>query len=150
MSRPVVGHALPEWVLDEVSPERMKVMAAVLRDPNPIHWDRAELAARGLPPRLINQGPINLGYVTNMLEAWAGKGAIRRLEARFTSNVLEGDRVRAGGTVVAVREVEGGLLADCEVWLDVDGRGRAVGGTATVEFAGSELDGSVSDGQHER
>jgi acyl dehydratase len=145
MSGPQVGDALPEWVLDPVSPERMKVMAAVLRDPNPIHWDRAELVARGLPPRLINQGPINLGYVTNMLEAWVGRGAIRRLEARFTSNVLEGDRVRAGGTVVGVRAQDGRRLIDCEVWLDVDGRGRAVEGTATVEPSTS-----AGDGEHER
>ncbi len=140
MTRPGVGDPLPEWVLEEVTPERMQVMAAVLRDPNPIHWDRAELVARGLPPRLINQGPINLGYVTNMLEAWAGRGAIRRLEARFTSNVLEGDRVRAGGSVIAVRGDDRGLLVDCEVWLDVDGRGRAVEGTATVALGRSDGD----------
>lgn len=140
MTRPSVGDPLPEWVLEEVTPQRMQVMAAVLRDPNPIHWDRAELVARGLPPRLINQGPINLGYVTNMLEAWAGRGAIRRLEARFTSNVLEGDRVRAGGSIVAVRSDDRGPLVDCEVWLDVDGRGRAVEGTATVALGGSDGD----------
>jgi acyl dehydratase len=145
MRRPEVGDHLPVWELEEVSTERMKVMAAVLRDPNPIHWDREELVARGLPPRLINQGPINLGYVTNMLEAWAGRGSLRRLEARFTSNVLEGDRVRAGGDVTAVREHAGRLLADCEVWLDIDGRGRAVEGVATVEVLGS-----ADDGQHER
>jgi acyl dehydratase len=143
--RPEVGDLLPVWELDGVFPERMKVMAAVLRDPNPIHWDREELVARGLPPRLINQGPINLGYVTNMLEAWAGRGSIRRLEARFTSNVLEGDHVRAGGRVTAVREHDGRLLGDCEVWLDVEGRGRAVEGVATVEIARS-----ADDGQHER
>jgi acyl dehydratase len=145
MRLPEVGDRLPEWELEEVSAARMKVMAAVLRDPNPIHWDRTELVARGLPPRLINQGPINLGYVTNMLEAWAGRGALRRLEARFTSNVLEGDRVRAGGLVSAVREDAGRLFADCEVWLDVDGRSRAVEGTATVELLRS-----ADDGQHER
>lgn len=141
-----IGDAIPEWVLEEVSPEPMKVMAAVLRDPNPIHWDRDELLVRGLPRLLINQGPINLGYVTNMLEAWAGRGSLRRLEARFTSNVLEGDRVRAGGTVVALREQQGRRLVDCEVWLDVDGRGRAVEGTATVEWHAVSAD----DGEQER
>lgn len=140
MSEVRVGDALPEWVLEEVLPGPMKVMAAVLRDPNPIHWDREELVVRGLPPLLINQGPMNLGYVTNMLEAWAGRGSLRRLEARFTTNVLEGDRVRAGGTVVGLREQQGHRLIDCAVWLDVDGRGRAVDGTATVERSAASAD----------
>ena len=35
-----VDDLIPEWVMESVSPERMKTMAAILRDPNPIHWDR--------------------------------------------------------------------------------------------------------------
>lgn len=134
---PDVGDALPDWTVASVPTDRMKVMAAILRDPNPIHWDRDELVARGLDPRLINQGPINLGYVVNMLEAWAGRGALRRLSARFTRNVLEGDRVTAGGRVVAVHTEGGRTLVECEVWLDTDERGRAVEGTATVEVSGA-------------
>ena len=34
---------------------------------------------------------------------WAGPGCLRRLEARFTSNVFGGDDVVAGGVVTAVR-----------------------------------------------
>lgn len=131
---PRVGDALPEWVVASVPAERMKVMAAILRDPNPIHWDRDELVARGLDPRRINQGPINLGYVVNMLEAWVGRAALRRLSARFTRNVLEGDRAVAGGRVTDVTAVDGPTLVTCEVWLDTDERGRAVEGVATVAW----------------
>src|SRR5262249_56447522 len=87
------GTPLPEWTLESVDPQPMKVYAAIARDPNPIHWDRAEVAARRLGDRLINQGPLSLGYVINMLLAWAGPGSLRGLTARFTAPVLDCDRV---------------------------------------------------------
>ena len=55
------GTAIPEWRVERVDPEKMKLFAAIARDPNTIHWDRAEVARRGLGDRLINQGPTNLG-----------------------------------------------------------------------------------------
>src|SRR5207244_6377384 len=98
-----VGTQIPAWRLDRVTPERMKVFAAIARDPNPIHFDAAEAARRGLGDRLINQGPLNLGYVVNMLAAWAGPASLRDLAIRFTANVLAEDAVVAGGLVTAVR-----------------------------------------------
>ncbi len=127
-----IGDSLPPWEMDSVSSERMKLLAAILRDPNPIHWDPAEVARRGLGQRTINQGPTNLGYVINMLMAWAGPASLRHIEARFTSNVFSGDHVVAGGTVTGVREAGGERLADCEVWLDRGDGSRAVAATATV------------------
>jgi acyl dehydratase len=131
--KPAVGAQLPEFAIESVSADRMKLLAAILRDPNPIHWDRAEVAKRGLGNRVINQGPTNLGYITNMLMAWAGPDCLRHLEARFTANVFEGDSVVAGGVVSGVRHENGEQLVDCEVWLDRPGDGtRVVIGTATV------------------
>lgn len=111
----------------EVRPEPMKLYAALARDPTPIHWDAD--AAGG---RVINQGPLNLGYIVNMLIAWAGPEAIREIDARFTDNVFAGDVVVAGGVVTAVRDG----LAVCDVWLDREDGGRAVTGTATVDLNG--------------
>ncbi len=132
MSTPVVGDAIPEWRVDSVDPQKMKLFAAIARDPNTIHWDRAEVARRGLGDRLINQGPTNLGYVVNMLLAWAGPSSVRGLTIRFTANVFDGDSVVAGGTVTAVREQDGETLADCAIWLDRGDGTRAVAGTAVV------------------
>lgn len=127
-----VGQRLPEWKLESVSVERMKLLAAILRDPNPIHWDPDEVAKRGLGHRVINQGPTNLGYITNMLMDWAGPSCIRHLEARFTSNVFGGESVVATGVVTAVREENGERLVDCDVWLDRGDGSRAVDASATV------------------
>lgn len=127
-----VGAQLPVWTLESVSADRMKLLAAILRDPNPIHWDPGEVAKRGLGRRTINQGPTNLGYVLNMLMAWAGPASVRRIAARFTSNVFAGDSVVAGGVVTAVRHEHGERLVECDVWLDRGDGSRAIAGTATV------------------
>ena len=126
------GFRIPPWHLEEVSSEKMKTFAAILRDPNPIHWDRDEISTKGFGNRLINQGPINVGYVLNMLMAWAGPDSVRRIRVRFNSNVLEGDRVEAAGEVTEVREIGGVKVAICEVWLVRQRGERALEGTASV------------------
>ncbi|WP_308282590.1 MaoC/PaaZ C-terminal domain-containing protein [Pseudonocardia nigra] len=137
-----VGDALPEWVVEAVDPEKMKLMAALLHDPNPIHLGPDAVRAVGLGDRAVNQGPSNLGYVQNVLIAWAGSDdAIRAMAMRFAATVFAGDRAIAGGRVSAVRESDGELLADCEVWLDAFRPGvatavRALSGTATVVVPG--------------
>jgi acyl dehydratase len=130
-ARPAVdtsaGQPIPEWDMPDVEASRMRTMAAILRDPYPVHWDRAANEALGLGGRVINQGPLNLGYIANMLMAWAGPGSVRRLAVAFGRPVLDGDHVTAGG---AVREVIDGV-AHCDVWLR-RGDELVVTGTADV------------------
>ena len=49
----------PEFHVDGVSAQRMKTMAAILRDPYRVHWDREATTEMGLKGRVINQGPLN-------------------------------------------------------------------------------------------
>lgn len=128
------GDIIPEWVMEQVCAERMRTMAALLRDPNPLHWDREAVAAlpMGLGRRTINQGPLGLGYMVNMLHAWAGPGCIRRMVTRFPQAVLDGDRVVARGTVIAVRSENGEQLADCKITLEQAERGVLLEAEATV------------------
>ena len=122
-----MGDALPERVVD-VRAEPMKVTAALLRDPNMIHLDPAVAESLGLGPRVVNQGPLNLGYVHTLLEE---HGRVVSSRFRFHGTVSAGDRVVAGARVLAVD----GDLVDCEVWLDVVGGARAVSGTARIRCA---------------
>ena len=108
-------------------------MAAILRDPNPVHWDRNVVASLGLDERTINQGPLGLSYMVNMLHAWAGENCIRRIVMRFPRPlILDGDRIVACGVVTGIREVNELHLADCDIWLERDGAGGLIEGTATV------------------
>ena len=121
------GAPIPPWDMPSVDAARMRTMAAILRDPYPVHWDRCANERIGFGGRVINQGPLNLGYVANMLMAWAGDDAIRRLTVSFGPPVLDEDHVVATGTV---REVVGGV-ALCEVRLS-RGDEPLVTGTAHV------------------
>ena len=128
-----VGTELPPFVVDPVPVEAMKTVAALLRDPNPIHFDAGAVAALGMGDRPVNQGPTNMAYVCNMLTAWTGDpGSVRRLQVRFLGNVFAGDRVIAGGVVTGIREEGGNRLADLDVWLERSPEDRVLAGTATV------------------
>jgi acyl dehydratase len=129
-----LGSEIPEWVMEEVSAERMRTMAALLRDPNPLHWDRKAVAALPfkLGERTINQGPLGLGYMVNMLQDWAGAGCIQRLTMTFPQVVLDGERVVARGRITGLREDRGRQLADCDIWLEHAERGVLLAGSATV------------------
>jgi acyl dehydratase len=127
-----VGQDIPEWVMESVSAARMRTMAAILRDPNPVHWDRRVCADLGYGDHTINQGPLGLSYMVNMLHAWAGPGCVRRLFMTFPMVVLDGDHIIARGKVTAVREENGETLADCDVWLHREGTDSPLKGHATV------------------
>ena len=131
-----VGDEVPAWDMPRVLPERMRTMAAILRDPYPVHWDRSVVAAMGLGERTINQGPLGLSYMINMLHAWTGHESIRGLTMTFPLPVFEDDHVVARGSVTAVRQEGSETLADCDIWLDRDGD-RPLVGTATVVVPGN-------------
>lgn len=113
-----VGDAIPPFRMERVTPERMKTVAAIYRDPTPLHWDREASRAIGFEGRLLNQSPINLGYVINMLMQWAGATCLRRIRTEFPQPVLDGDAALAGGRVVSLSREGDETLAECEVWLD--------------------------------
>ena len=140
-----VGDEIPTWDMPRVDPQRMKTMAAILRDPYPVHWDRDAVAAmgRGMGRVVINQGPLNLSYVANMLMAWAGDGCIRRLTVTFPSWVVDEDHVVASGLVTEIFDNNGERRSRCDVLLTRDGEALVVG---TAEVA---LDLNNEDLNHE-
>ena len=127
-----MGTALPvHEVL--VDPRPMKTMAALLNDPNPIHWDAGAVAALGMGDRPVNQGPLNMGYLMTMLARWSGgRDRILDFRVRFLGNVFAGDRARAEGTVTGIRTMSQGRVADCEIALNVVGGDAVLSGTACV------------------
>ena len=117
------GYVLPPFVIESVSPDAMRDWSVFLADPNPIHLDVEVVKAKG-----INQGPINVAYMMNMLMTAFPGCSIETMDSRFLDNVYEGDRVVASGEVTAV---EGNRIS-CDIKLDVDGRGTVNAGTATI------------------
>lgn len=136
MTSVTVGDEVPQWTMERVDPQRMKTMAAILRDPYPVHWDRDAVEKMGMGRIVINQGPLNLGYVANMLMAWAGDDSVRRLTVSFPKWVVDEDRVIARGTVTEVYETNGERRAKCDIALERDGDPVLVG---TAEVALTNL-----------
>lgn len=132
MSALEAGAALAPWTVESIDPEKMKVFAELLADPNPIHLDPEAAKAAGLGDRVVNQGPASFGYVVSMLRAAAPGAVLRDLRVRLTANVFAGDRVIAAGEVERVEDEGGERRASCRVWVDVDGGARALQGTATL------------------
>jgi 3-hydroxybutyryl-CoA dehydratase len=126
------GADLGPWTIEHVDPEKMKVFAVVLADPNPIHLDPEAVRSAGLGDRVINQGPASFGYVLNMLREAVPGAAIRDLNVRLTSNVFDGDRVTAAGRVESAEQDGEERHLKCSVWLDVEGGRRALQGSATL------------------
>jgi acyl dehydratase len=122
------GDALAPFVIQSVSPEAMRTLTALLRDPTPIHFAPEVVEQLGMGTRVINQGPANVGYVVNGLLTGLPDHELEHLQVRFLGNVLGEDRVVAGGQV---RDVDDGR-ATIDVWLDVDGGERALEGVAVV------------------
>jgi acyl dehydratase len=132
MTEVSVGDEIPSWGMPRVERSRMRTMAAILRDPNPVHWD-AKLVSTlplGVGERTINQGPLGLSYMINMLHAWAGPTCVKRIFMTFPKIVLSEDAVTAKGVVTEIGP-EGNVT--CDIWLEREGV-RLLEGNATIVF----------------
>lgn len=117
----MIGTELPPWTLDAgADPGRIKLLALLLDDPNPLHFDPAAAAAAGYDG-LLNQGPSNLAMLANLLLSAFPGWRLRRLAARLGGGVVAGRPVCATGRVTAVEDRDGERFVTCEVRLESDG-----------------------------
>lgn len=87
------------FVVDSVDASFMKTAAAIFRDPYPVHFDRRVSHELGLGGRLINQGPLSLGYALNGILRHVPVESLRRIDVRFHRPVIEGDHVESCSAV---------------------------------------------------
>ena len=131
-----VGTEFPHYDVGIVDAEKMKTMAVLLQDPNPIHWDVRAVGRLGLGYKPINQGPNNMAYVVNALVSWFGDiEKFRNLKIRFIANVYAGDRLTVVGSITGVDEFEDDVLATCDVQLlrgDIENSDIVLAGQASV------------------
>lgn len=124
------GRELEPFVVQAVDAGRMKTMAVLLRDPNPIHWDERALGRLGMDPRPVNQGPISASYLMELaIRAAGSRLRCRTCDVRFLANVLAGQHVICTGRVMAVNRRAN--TADLELAATADGV-PVLSGSATV------------------
>ena len=117
---------------NDVNEQNLKTWSDILHDPNPIHLDKDYIKNAGLGEKRINQGPANVAYLINMLEANFPDGFGSDLDVRFMQNVLEGDVVEASGKIREVREDSAATTIQCELELKTDTNGIVLSGTGSV------------------
>jgi acyl dehydratase len=123
---------LPGWKLGHVDAARMKTLALLLADPNPIHLAAAAARRLGVADRPVNQGPSTMAMAANMVLAAFPGARLVSLCTRLLGLVLAGDSVEGGGSVVEREILDGQERVRCQVHLDVPGRGRVLEGEAVL------------------
>ena len=123
---------LPAWKLDHVDPARMKTLALLLADPNPIHVDAAAARRLGVADRPVNQGPSTMAMAVNMVLAAFPGARLTSFRSRLLGLVLAEDSVEGGGNILDRKIMDGQELLRSQVHLDVPGRGRVLEAEAVL------------------
>ena len=76
---------IPSLIVEQVDPNKMKTMAAILRDPYPVHWDKDANDTLGLKGRVINQGLLTLIH-RKYADGLARTSLHQRLQAVFKAS----------------------------------------------------------------
>lgn len=129
-----VGDALESVTIDDLSGDDMKLLAALLQDPYPPHYDERRAEELGYPA-LLNQGPANLAYLLQpVLRVLESSADLRSFDTRYNSMVFAGQTVTATATVIEKRVADGEGLVEFDVdLLDPEGE-AAVSGTVTARL----------------
>jgi len=126
------GDPLPGLVVDALDPRRMQVLALLLTDPNPIHYDREVVRRLGLGDREVNQGPSNMAIAANLVQQAFPDGRITAIDLRLLGQAFAGDRVLASGSVSGVAAVGASVQIACTVEVRTDAGTVLVRGTVTT------------------
>lgn len=127
---------LARRTIRDVDPADMRVVTAIVADPNPMHFDPRYVERQGYPGR-VNQGPVTAAYAAQAALAVADSpGDLCRLAVQFDGFVFEGDTVEA----TAVRDGAGGAggrtgeepLTELALSVTREGGERVLSGSATV------------------
>jgi acyl dehydratase len=101
-----LGDELPPRTVEDLRGSDMKLLAAILQDPYPPHYD-ARRAEEMSYPGLLNQGPANLSYLLqSVIPILDSPSDLRTFDVRFQDMVFEGETVTTVATV-ADKWIEG-------------------------------------------
>lgn len=128
------GDTVSERVIEDVRDEDMRLVSALFDDPNPIHFDPQVVEEQG-HPGLVNQGPINMSYVTQAaLDVAKSPSDLKSLQVRLEDNVYKGETVTARAKALDKRKTDGAGTVELELELEKDDGTVAVTGSATVRL----------------
>ncbi|WP_435348612.1 MaoC family dehydratase [Haloarchaeobius sp. HRN-SO-5] len=138
------GTVLATRTIEDVDAEAMKLVTAVVRDPNPMHYDPEYATDQGFPGR-VNQGPINAAYAAQAALLVADSPAdLRTFDVRYDGFVFEGETVEATATFEGARDADGPLVDLSLELVNQDGD-VVLTGTATLRTSPEDIVRSGSE-----
>lgn len=127
------GDQLPEKTFD-ICTSDMHTISALMRDPNPIHFDRRYVETQGYDG-LIHQGPANLAFVLQAVtDVIRSPADIVNVDSRFETLVYADDTVTATGEVIEKRSSSEPRTAEIAIELQKEDNTTAVSGVVTVRY----------------
>lgn len=126
-----VGDELPAFTREGTVDHWMR-FAAVNYEFAPHHWDDDVAREEGFPGAFA-MAPLQHAFLHAMLRDWIGAGGrIVAVNMKLRSPFIRGRTLTAGGKVTAIRQDEGEVFVDLDIWQDDDESTRLAPGTATV------------------
>ncbi|WP_265112088.1 MaoC family dehydratase [Halosolutus halophilus] len=134
------GDSIPPKTIDEVRESDTKLLAAILQDPYPPHFNPKRADELGYPD-LLHQGPANLSYLLQAVTAALESPTdVRSFDVRYDDMVFVGQTVRATATVEETRVENGEGVVTFAVALENDEGDVAVGGTVEAAVPLDRID----------
>ncbi len=129
-----VGDTFEQTVTD-VRGEDTKLIAALLQDPYPPHFDPRHAEELGYPG-LLNQGPANLAYMLQPIVRRLDRPSrLEGFETRFHDTVFEGETVTATVTVEEKEPTDdGGGVVEFSAVVTKENGETAVDGSVRATF----------------
>lgn len=113
----------------------MKLVAALLQDPYPPHYDPRRAEELGYPG-LLNQGPSNLAYILQpIVRELDSPSKLASFDMRFHDMVFEGETVTVTATVEEKTATDDGGSVEFSVVLSKENGETGVDGTVTAHFS---------------
>ncbi len=129
-----VGDELVRTV-EDLRADDMKLIAALLQDPYPPHYDPRRAEELGYPG-LLNQGPANLAYMLQpIVRELDSPSKLASFDMRFHDMVFEDETVTATATVEETTPTDDGGLVEFSVVLAKENGETGVDGTVTARFS---------------
>lgn len=137
------GDDLPSKTIDEIRPADTKLLAAILEDPYPPHFDPERCAELEFPG-LLNQGPANLSYVLQaVFDVLESPTDLRSVDVRYHDMVFTDQTVNTSVTVKDVRTDGDARVADFAVELLTADDEVVMSGTVEAVVSSSDSDGGT-------
>lgn len=129
-----VGDHREEVLVDDLTRTQIVQYAGASGDYNPLHSDEIFATRVAGYPAVFAHGMLTMAITGRLLTDWVGDGRLLRYGVRFVKQVWPGDTLTGRTEVTAIREEDGGPVADFSVLTRNQAGDIVLAGTASARL----------------